>query len=326
MTGPEFSNQFDVLFNNITSNQAPGLDSYEKSVFLTKAQDELILNYFNSSSKGNHVTQGYDDSAIRQSDYSNLIKVYCGESNQESPQSDPRALVFSRPKDVLLTINEQMFLSNKPASKVKHLGYYEWYEADDSESPELVSYWQKMPDDEDFKGSPQVTDLDSIKNPEYSDIYELVEHQIFIPQDSSPRQVIPITYTEYLRLMSKPFKEPLKWQAWRLITNNKDSSDVEIIMTSEDRKYKTLLYNLRYIKHPKPIILEPFEDTQLTLGGCTGAEDIYQRDRGAILNPCELDEIMHEQILQRAVEIAKVTWMGDANQVQLYSTLGQRSE
>ncbi len=33
----EFSSEFDVLYNNITSNQAPGLDDYEKSVFLTKA-------------------------------------------------------------------------------------------------------------------------------------------------------------------------------------------------------------------------------------------------------------------------------------------------
>jgi len=37
MTVEEFSNQFDVLFNNITSNAAPGLNEYEKSVFLTKA-------------------------------------------------------------------------------------------------------------------------------------------------------------------------------------------------------------------------------------------------------------------------------------------------
>lgn len=33
----EFSNEFDVLYNNISSNQAPGLDQYEKSVFFTRA-------------------------------------------------------------------------------------------------------------------------------------------------------------------------------------------------------------------------------------------------------------------------------------------------
>ena len=39
MTNQEVSNEFDILYNNVTSNQAPGLDEYEKSVFLTKAQD-----------------------------------------------------------------------------------------------------------------------------------------------------------------------------------------------------------------------------------------------------------------------------------------------
>ena len=46
MTAEEFSQEFDILYNNIASNQAPGLTEYEKSVFLTKAQDEIIKNYF----------------------------------------------------------------------------------------------------------------------------------------------------------------------------------------------------------------------------------------------------------------------------------------
>jgi hypothetical protein len=46
MEPQEFSDTFDVLFNNVTSNQAPGLNEYEKSIFLTKAQDELIKNFF----------------------------------------------------------------------------------------------------------------------------------------------------------------------------------------------------------------------------------------------------------------------------------------
>ena len=47
MTTQEFSNEFEVLYNNIMSNQAPGLDEYEKSIFLTKAQEELVRDYFN---------------------------------------------------------------------------------------------------------------------------------------------------------------------------------------------------------------------------------------------------------------------------------------
>lgn len=55
MTITEFSDQFDVLYNNITSNQAPGLNEYEKSLFLTKAEKEIVKNYFTANSKGNTI-------------------------------------------------------------------------------------------------------------------------------------------------------------------------------------------------------------------------------------------------------------------------------
>ena len=45
MTNSEFSNEFDVLYQNIASNQAPGLDAYEKSVFLTMAQEQIVLAF-----------------------------------------------------------------------------------------------------------------------------------------------------------------------------------------------------------------------------------------------------------------------------------------
>lgn len=58
MTTGEFSNQFDVLYDSITSLGAPDLDEYEKSVFLTKAQLELVkeangpINKYNTSFEG----------------------------------------------------------------------------------------------------------------------------------------------------------------------------------------------------------------------------------------------------------------------------------
>lgn len=50
MTNQEFSNEFDILYNNVVGNQAPGLDPYEKSVFLTKAQEDVIISLY----KGNN--------------------------------------------------------------------------------------------------------------------------------------------------------------------------------------------------------------------------------------------------------------------------------
>lgn len=46
MTNPEFSIEFDILYNNISSNKAPGLNEYEKSVFLTKAQEQIVTELY----------------------------------------------------------------------------------------------------------------------------------------------------------------------------------------------------------------------------------------------------------------------------------------
>lgn len=51
MTCDEFSREFDILYNNITSNQAPALNSYEKSVFLTNAQESFVLSCYNGNGR-----------------------------------------------------------------------------------------------------------------------------------------------------------------------------------------------------------------------------------------------------------------------------------
>lgn len=45
MTTSEFSNEFDILYNN-SNNIAPGFNEYEKSVFLTKAQEEIVIELY----------------------------------------------------------------------------------------------------------------------------------------------------------------------------------------------------------------------------------------------------------------------------------------
>ena len=107
MTTSEFSNEFDVLYNNIMSNAAPGLNEYEKSVFLTKAQEEIIKNYFNP--KGNKYSEGFDGSAKRQIDFSGLITVANGTVvDSSSTTFDVRAKVYKLPVDLFLMINESL--------------------------------------------------------------------------------------------------------------------------------------------------------------------------------------------------------------------------
>lgn len=47
MTNKEFDTQFDIFYNNIASNAAPSVSPYEKSVFLTQAQRDIIIGLYN---------------------------------------------------------------------------------------------------------------------------------------------------------------------------------------------------------------------------------------------------------------------------------------
>ena len=105
MTTQEFSDQFDVLYNNITSNQAPGLDEYEKSVFLTKAQNQLVTEYFNN--RVDQVGGGFDGSQKRQYDFSSLIKVATvNPTDLDDNKIDKRSRCLVFPWDYFLSVNE----------------------------------------------------------------------------------------------------------------------------------------------------------------------------------------------------------------------------
>lgn len=114
MTLTEFSTEFDVLYNNITSNQAPSLDDYEKSVFLTKAQDEVLKAYFNIFS--NKSMAGYDGNIKRQYDFSNITRTTtlinvnsAKERISVLEKIDKRSQVFILPENFFLSINEIIF-------------------------------------------------------------------------------------------------------------------------------------------------------------------------------------------------------------------------
>ena len=233
----EFSNEFDVLYNNIMSNAAPGLNEYEKSVFLTKAQEEIVKNHFNPN--GNKYKEGLDDSPKRQIDFSELIKVAEGVLTDTPPITfDNRAKVYNLPEDTFIIINESI---------------------------------------ETNKGT---------------------------------RQIVPISYNDYSRLMSRPYKEPIKYQAWRIITTSINDITVELIANSNETIQK---YKVRYIRKPAPIITADLsaEYGDITINGIN------------TISECELNPIIHQEILQRAVELAKSAYIGDiSSTVQL----GERSE
>lgn len=117
MTLEEFSTEFDVLYNSITSNAAPGFNDYEKSVLLTLAQEELIKSYFVANNNTTGV--GLDGSQKRHYDFSTLIKIkslkgivydiITARAKVKTPLLNKDAnTIFLIPNDVFLILNEHL--------------------------------------------------------------------------------------------------------------------------------------------------------------------------------------------------------------------------
>ena len=247
MTTKELSNEFDILYNSIATNAAPGIDLYEKSVFLTKAQDEIIKNYFNP--KGNKYQEGFDQNQKRQIDFLNLVQVkklalLDNALALSLIKLDQRSKLFAIPDNILVILNESV--------------------------------------------NGTINSINKIIN------------------------IKPINFQEYDRFMLKPFKLPYKNQGWRLINNVSVNNVFELII---DPNLVVNDYILRYVKKPNPIILVDlttgFVGEGLSIEGQTAAQT------------CELDVIIHPEILQRAVELAKSFYEGNTNSI---IELGKRSE
>lgn len=73
MTTNEFFLEFNLLYNNISSNAAPGLDKFEISSYLTKAQLELIKEY---NGIANKYQKGFEANDKRRVDFKTLVKDY----------------------------------------------------------------------------------------------------------------------------------------------------------------------------------------------------------------------------------------------------------
>jgi len=276
MTSLEMSNAFEVYYNNIMSNQSPGIDEYEKSVLLSRAELELVKNSFNS--KGNKYQEGYDDSAKRQYDFSvlNTLKKYIEDTRNDinfTPVWTNKESVITHDKN---NIFDENYMDNL-----------------------FMRYTFKTPSDFLF----------------FLNEEAYVEKIVGLP-DMHLRNaaiVTPINYEEYTVSRGGTYKYPLtKNECWRLIINGDltQNREVEIIAPYN---HKIVSYTMRYVRKPKPIILTNIQEEYGT------TIDGY----GEIME-CELPEAMHEEIVQRAVEIAKGIYR--TGETETLVNLGQRAE
>lgn len=324
MNNEEFSNEFDVLYNSITSNQAPGLDEYEKSVFLTKAQDEIIKSYFNP--RTNKTQEGFDGNERRQIDFSMIMrsKVYepktiieknnTGGSNGEevggnSELVQPLALEATE-TTVIVVENINKYIDSSTMDVVSRVVNSDG-ETEVTLTPFKDSFFDLRPETK----SVVLED----------DILMFTNEYVVVNRHNKDTRliVVPINYMEYSRLMSKPYKRPLKSQAWRLLDNSDSIKKAEIVVGPGDNIEK---YVIRYVKRPRAIIIDRLpEGTSLDgyFGSDATGKPTTDPNKAVQGITCELDPILHPEILQRAVELAKAAYTGD---LQSQVALGQTSQ
>lgn len=243
MTLQEFSDEFDIQYDSIAGKSNTGIDAYEKSVYLTRAQLELVKNYYDPNS--NRKQKGFEGSEKRRVDLKSLILTH---------------------KESTFTISGLGITNDSKFFKIPNNVMFIVYEQLD------------------------------VKRSNCSNVFKVL--------------VTPVTHDEISYQLNNPFKNPSKTKAWRLDSASVNK-EVEIIYPGDIENY-----TCRYIKYPKPIILEDLEvfapNDNLSIDG------LYQP------TPCELDIEIHPEILNRAVELA----LGDYSPQTLESkmTLDTRNE
>lgn len=311
MTNQEFSDSFTTILNSYNTQAQFGeqsskreivLDEYEKSVLLTQAQDIIVKSYFDSSL--NQQGQGFDDSTRRQVDFSSLIKVAILEETTEDHETfDDRGLVYKMPrKSTDVNSTDVLFILNEKLISTEFVSAHWHYTGEDSLEDVVGSYdnYPELP-------IPSTSGIDQSSH--YTSQHE-AEEDGWVWIDESERGsknyvIVPISYKEYDRMMSKPYAQPLKKQAWRLFQNGATGFDLysELIprwdvkqgpTNSKGDIHNKFVYKIRYVKRPRPIILTDLPDG-LEIDGLKEA------------TPCELNPILHVDVLNKAVELAITT-------------------
>ena len=221
MTANEFSNAFDTLLNSHSIRNEFGdtgslasieLDEYEKSMLLTKAQEELIKSIYG--------------------------------------ESDTNEITFESTEQARRSMN-QLVVEYSTTTQITNLNH---------------SY----PNSSFFK----------IPNECWFIVYE----SVIFKSENNPNTVTvvkPLLHDDLNNIMNNPFKKPTKKRVFRL-----DISDntVEIVSGLD-----VLMYKIRYVRQPKPIIL-----TNLVGVNINGISDKTE---------CELNSLVHNDILNIAVRM-----------------------
>lgn len=116
MTTEEFSNEFDTLLNSYSKIEEFGkipstieLDEYEKSVFLTSAQEEIVIGMYNGK---NPFGDSFERTEEIRRYLSDLIKTYTTDKKVEYTGLSKSSVFFELPDDLWFITYESVNLKD----------------------------------------------------------------------------------------------------------------------------------------------------------------------------------------------------------------------
>lgn len=91
MTNLEFSNQFDIQLNSFGEGYNITCDEYEKSVFLTKAQEQILTELYNGNLKGS----SFEQTEELRANFRRMVKSTTLETPETDSQSYSDSIVLT---------------------------------------------------------------------------------------------------------------------------------------------------------------------------------------------------------------------------------------
>jgi hypothetical protein len=284
MTIKEMSDEFDLLYD-VASEEAPGLNSYEKSVFLTKGMLELAEQryeeYLNRASRGFH-----DDELNR-----DALKGFIASAVIELEKTP--VISSKKMKRERILVGNKELDEDFEESKIEHT----------------------VPGSKFFKRP-----FDSM-----GILYEDVIIQPKKIRDRRRNRkvavVSPVRYDHVIRLLRNPFTKPTEEVAFRLDHSDYDGYSLSEIICNEN--YSPLRYRMKYVKTPYPIILEDLNETYPDQGlSIENQTKPYSRD-GSNKQATNIDNTIHHEIVQRGVELAILHYRENTLQTNMQAKINK---
>ena len=122
MTLSEFSREFDILYNNILSGAAPGVNEYEKSVLLTNALESIVKEYYTGNIQ--KLIPSFEATERVRKELGELVRTHTSMYDAvlngalTAIKIHENSVFFSIPDDVWFTIFEQANTYPDPCTEV----------------------------------------------------------------------------------------------------------------------------------------------------------------------------------------------------------------